>query len=273
MKTALCAVAVVATITAAPAQRWIIPDPGPDKGQIARDRAWAADQAAKKAQKAQEAARAAQAAREALARAAQAAREALARGAALKGKTLRLVNGQTNSIFSPDWCQFSGQVLQVHPGGIRVHGSYSGGGHGYFGDFFVANFPEEVADGESLTLDEYHFAKYVGLYKYSTAIGSFATLRKLDYGFILPEPPAPPPPPAPPAPSPEDKAAAAFKSLQDRAEKGDSHALCELGRCYLEGRGVSKDRGKGLSLLARAAAAGDEEAKGLLRQIGSAYLR
>jgi hypothetical protein len=65
-------------------------------------------------------------------------------------------NFEGNKLFvkTPGWLEFQGKVLEVQKGGIRVEGGY---GESFQvidtnKEFFVANFPYPVADGESIGL-------------------------------------------------------------------------------------------------------------------------
>ncbi len=91
--------------------------------------------------------------------------------------------------------------------------------------------------------------------------------------------PAPVSRPIPPPSIPtHEEQAAARKEQQDAASlalhrtlaaEGDRFGLREMGRRYLEGKRVEKDLGKAMELLSQAAHGGDEDAKALLKEIGS----
>lgn len=172
-----------------------------------------------------------------------------------------------------NWYQFSGTIQQVHHDGIRIKGWY-----GYPFDFtseemefFVANFPYERADGETISATENFTAKEAGVHEYATAIGSHRTIRKLDYGRRAPAPRLHKPSVAQQqlreAKAAQQKAALEAKVLayhQQLAEKGDAYGLCQMGLRYLSGNGVEKDEARGRALLRRAADEGSREAKAVL---------
>lgn len=60
--------------------------------------------------------------------------------------------------------------------------------------------------------------------------------------------------------------ASALPFYERAVAKGDVHAQARLGKMYLGGQGVPRDRAKGKSLLRAAAASGDAEAKSLLKK-------
>ena len=59
-------------------------------------------------------------------------------------------------------------------------------------DFFVANFPCQFAEGETIMPPNFYGAKPAGLYSYTTVLGASRTIHKLDQGIIwTPPPPMP----------------------------------------------------------------------------------
>lgn len=108
----------------------------------------------------------------------------------------RVVDGVTNGIRAKGWCTFHGEVVGVHPDGIRVRGFYTplddpkwrSGAR----EFFVSNFPFETAEGDHIPMRSWYVAKLAGTYRYTTVLGGPRTLHKLDYG----KPVAYTPPPA-----------------------------------------------------------------------------
>jgi hypothetical protein len=177
------------------------------------------------------------------------------------------------------WVAFEGKVIEVQPGGIRLEGDYHGARGGIFygpdAEFFVANYPYDVAEGESVGPSErtltFPLAKISGTYTYATAIGGSHTIRKLDYGKIWT------PPPLTPEQIAEQKAAAekrkaeaakkveeakarALKQNQDAADKGDAYGLLRMGERYRDGDGVPKDLDKARDYLTKASAAGSPTA-------------
>ena len=103
---------------------------------------------------------------------------------------IRIIGGKTNAV-GAGWARIMGHVVGVHPDGIRVDGYYSiAGGDNYEGEFFVANFPYRLAEGDQVdSPTRWFFAKVDGVYTYPTAIGGMRTLRKLDYGKVFTPPP------------------------------------------------------------------------------------
>jgi len=66
----------------------------------------------------------------------------------------RAFDGVKQFVKAPGWMEFRGKVLEVQKGGIRVKGGYGGPFQVVDSDkeFFVANFPYPVADGETVGL-------------------------------------------------------------------------------------------------------------------------
>jgi hypothetical protein len=188
----------------------------------------------------------------------------------------RKIDGVTNYAGGPNWVRFYGKVLQVTEEGVRVKGEYRHPSSSYGSrdvTFFVSDFPYVVADGEDLSYRENLVARESGTYTYPTAIGSVATVRKLEYGFIC-GPPLPPPPSAQEqaaakaaeAKRKADQASATLKHHQELAAKKDPYGLYRMGKRYLEGDGVEKDPERGWQLLRQASLAGHEGAKELLEK-------
>jgi len=111
----------------------------------------------------------------------------------------RAFNGVTNYIKNTDAVEFCGKILEVQPKGVRINGDYDKlFSATYFSsiendsqnqEFFVANFPFEAAENESVPESRHLMAYYVGTYAYTTVNGGSRTIRKLDYGIPC-EPPA-----------------------------------------------------------------------------------
>ncbi|MGA3268066.1 MAG: helix-turn-helix domain-containing protein [Verrucomicrobiota bacterium] len=184
------------------------------------------------------------------------------------------------------WVAFEGEVIEVQPGGVRLRGDYHGAPGGLFygpdAEFFVANYPYDVAEGESVGPSErtltFPLAKISGTYTYPTAIGGSHTIRKLDYGRVWT------PPPLTPEQIAEQKAAAekrkaeaakkveeakarALKQNQDAADKGDAYGLLRMGERYRDGDGVPKDLDKARDYLTKASAAGSPTAADDLKSL------
>ena len=110
----------------------------------------------------------------------------------------RSLNEETNYI-KINGVEFCGKILEVQPGGIRVSGDYNElfSTH-YFPnseddekneEFFVANYPFEAAENETIYESQHLMAWYVGTYTCTTVNGGSRTIRKLDYGIPC-DPPA-----------------------------------------------------------------------------------
>lgn len=190
----------------------------------------------------------------------------------------RIIDGTTNYA-DRGWCWFYGKVLEVQPGGIRIEGGYGLGRdvsqYPFQKEFFVRNFPYVAAENETIDLLACYTAKESGVYNYATAIGGSATLRCLDYGKVY----------TPPPPSPEVVAAAkaagkakadaskktadaaALKSNQAAADKGDAYGLLRMGERYRDGDGVVRDLPTARAYLAKAAAAGSPSAQSALDKL------
>ena len=183
--------------------------------------------------------------------------------------TLKHPDGGGKEIYAPKWYPFSGKVIEVQPGGLRIDG---------FcvlaladGVFFVTNYPYRVAEGDIVQ----GIGKDIGIYSYATVLGGSATLHQLDYGTT----PDPVPPPAPLTPAQIEAAkqalakkkivlaAKALKSNQDDAARGDSYGELRMGERYRDGDGVPKDLALARSWLTKAAAHGEPAAKRDLAQI------
>jgi TPR repeat protein len=201
----------------------------------------------------------------------------------------RVIDGTPNYAKGDDWVEFAGKVLEIQPGkGVRLEGNYNRIGSGatmyYTGnnysafnyEFFVANFPYDVAEGDIISVADRFTAHKTSTYTYKTTAGGSRTIRQIDYGT----------PYAPPALTPEQIAAAkaaqekanvnakanaaaqkqatadrALKFNQDAAAKGDMFGLLRMGERYRDGDGVEKDLAKAKEYLQKAADAGSPTAK------------
>lgn len=188
----------------------------------------------------------------------------------------REINGKTNYAKGDGWVQFEGKVLESQPDGVRIEGWY--GMPGSFGsphmEFFVANFPYKLADGEYLGPLQNLTARESGIHAYRTVLGGSRSLRKLEYGNSCAQPGLP-------QPSAEQQVAAAaaaaakrvtqraaeLKRHEDLAANGDAYGQLKMGERYLKGDGVDEDKSKALDLLLKSAAQGNTAAQALLRKI------
>jgi TPR repeat protein len=190
-----------------------------------------------------------------------------------------VVNGVTNYVKLLG-VEFCGKVVDITPNGVRIEGqygtlcstSYDPANYSSYNDFFVANFPFEVVDGQIISSDEHLMAWYVGTYAYATVNGGSRTIKKLEYGI-------------PCGPAPEfiqqqieaakakavlDKQKAeqgqinAFHWLQSQATNGDVGAQCSLGLHYLNGQGCETNQEQAIFWLQKSAAQGDIEASNKL---------
>jgi TPR repeat protein len=163
------------------------------------------------------------------------------------------------------------------PDGVLVNGFW--GAHDVLEnewgvDFFVANFPYQFAEGETIMPPNFYVAKPAGMYSYATVLVASRTIHKLDHGIIWT-----PPPPIPLTPEQiaaakaiaeqKKKAgeAAALKYNQDPAAKGDAYGLFRMGERYRDGDGVNKDPSKAKEYFEKAAAAGNPEAATALKKL------
>jgi hypothetical protein len=188
---------------------------------------------------------------------------------ALKGRIYREVEGETNSVYGRDWRHFEGRVAQVHSDGMRVEGQLCrlDGRDAERCEFFVVNFPFQVADGDVIASTNFHMGKLVAPHTYATAMGSHRTLRKLDYGRVvqLPAPPEAPPPSAHALAERKAKqAGAVFEFYRVQAEGGDALAQFRLGELYRDGNGVDRDPLKACVWFRRAVAQGHKGAEAAL---------
>jgi hypothetical protein len=199
----------------------------------------------------------------------------------------RVIDGTTNFAKGDDWVEFAGKVLEVQPGnGVRLEGNYNRIGSGatmYFTgnnaedfnyEFFVANFPYDVAEGDIISVADRFTARKTSTYSYKTTAGGSRTIRQIDYGT-----PYVPPPPKPLTPeqiaAAQAKVAAqknaiaakVLKSNQDDAAKGDEYGLLRMGERYRDGDGVEKDLSKAKEYLQKAADAGSPTAKDELSKL------
>ena len=193
----------------------------------------------------------------------------------------RVLNGITNYV-KLQGVEFCGKVVDITPNGVRIEGQYGTlCSTGYYpadysyNDFFVANYPFEVVDGQIISSEEHLMAWYVGTYTYTTVNGSSRTIRKLDYGI--------PCGPAPEFVQEQIEAARAkaildkekweqgqinaVKWLQSQATNGDAGAQCSLGGHYLNGQGCETNREQAIFWLQKSAAQGDIEASNKLASL------
>lgn len=177
----------------------------------------------------------------------------------------RAINGHTNYV-KLDGVEFSGQVVDVTSGGIRIDGVWGTLGlPGHREDFLVVNFPYEVVNDETIQMSEHLMAWYVGTYAYETVNGASRTIHKLDYGV-------------PCGPNP-DQIAALQKEMQEKAEvqhqaelkkletlkegatNGDSAMQYSLGVHYLYGvGGCETNKDAAIFWLSKSAAQGNMDA-------------
>jgi hypothetical protein len=203
----------------------------------------------------------------------------------------RVVDGKIYSAVDDGWVQFSGKVLEVQQGkGIRVLGKYSSYivGHPSSDDddakeFFVANFPYDIADDSEIGHQTVYMAKNTNrTYTYPTVSGGSHTIDMLDYGVPCDEPEAV-------KEDREQKSIAAQAALEaariaeaqkqflvqsnvivwlkPQATNGDASAQCDLGEHYLNGQGCETNKTLAIFWLQKAAAQGYSEASNRLAKI------
>jgi len=111
----------------------------------------------------------------------------------------RLLDGKIYNAKDQNWFLFTGTVLEVRPNGILVDGDFGEPLEKGFGkrNYFVENFPNEtypLADGESI-LANMNLVAHMGgkttcQFTNSTIDLRYETVRRLDYGTIVNNPPA-----------------------------------------------------------------------------------
>lgn len=129
-------------------------------------------------------------------------------------------------------------------------------------EFFVVNFPYLCVENDKIERQAYYMAKVVG----SVTIGD-DTIRKLDYGKVIPTPPELVAAAAAKAAQAKKEADAAVLKLdQEKAAAGNAFYQVRMGRRYLTGKGVEVDLGKARELFEKAAAQGEEDAAAELKK-------
>ena len=111
----------------------------------------------------------------------------------------RFLDGKVCSAKDESWFHFTGQVLEVKPNGILVHGDFGPPLEAGIGErnYFVDNFPIQtypVADGEAIAAPMNFVAHYderAPLYQFTNTTIDMRvnTVRRLDYGKIVSSPP------------------------------------------------------------------------------------
>ncbi len=201
----------------------------------------------------------------------------------------RLIESTTNYARGRGWVQFMGKVVDVADNGIRVAGVYgepmeieyfSSQEHNYK-DFWIENFPYQVANDDVIGTTVNYTALEAGTYSYKTVNGGSRTIRKFDYGIPRQAPP----------PTEEQIAAAkselefkqakakekarqsqqaqqnAAKLYQKMASEGNEFGQLHLAECYMNGSGVERDLEKAKTYLDLSAAQGNDQAKELLKKL------
>jgi len=181
------------------------------------------------------------------------------------------VNGFESICGTVSWVSKDG-VLFSEPGG---------------NDFFVANFPYQLADGDQLGfgwMKDRYFAKADGVYAYTTVLGASRTVHKYDYYQLTPPPPKPMTPEeiaaakvAAEKATADAKIVAAKKKAQsavatikfytDKANAGDADAQNRLGEIYRDGEYCAKDIPTARVWFAKAAAQGNAKAADALKKL------
>ena len=111
----------------------------------------------------------------------------------------RLLAGKVCNAKDASWVHFNGQILEIKPNGILVHGDFGPPLEAGFGerDYFVEDFPVQtypMADGEEITASM-NFVAYLGektsIYQFTNTTIDLRvnTVRRLDYGKIVVSPP------------------------------------------------------------------------------------
>jgi len=181
----------------------------------------------------------------------------------------RIIDGTTNYAKGGDWVQFVGQVVQVHPKGVRVKGGY---GSPLLlensSEFILVNFPYPAADGEEFALNDHWSAMFSGTISFSITTNIAETLRALDYGK--------------PCDTPawvvaaikakndqkkQDMAISTFTFRKQKADKGDAEYQFLTGECFRTGYGVGMDLNQAREWYRKAAAQDHAKAKAALEKL------
>jgi len=94
------------------------------------------------------------------------------------GVSGRMVESVTENLDSASFRRLRGKVLESHAKGVRVSLSFNNK------TVFIANTPGAYADDDGIDC----YAKYVGLYRYTTVQGALATIEKYDWGTSVEAP-------------------------------------------------------------------------------------
>jgi len=170
----------------------------------------------------------------------------------------RVLNDKTNFAKGPEWVQFEGIVASVTADGLVVRGSFGpplfymlpNNGGATSGNFFLSNYPRQVAIGQALS----RYDRLVAMKS-----GDKNNMPDLEYGAVY----VPELTEAQKAQLSQAKVNSANKVLawqKELAEKGDAYGQYKMGMRYLNGDGVDKDAEKGKDFLTKAAAQGNRDA-------------
>ncbi|MHC1762906.1 MAG: tetratricopeptide repeat protein [Verrucomicrobiia bacterium] len=167
------------------------------------------------------------------------------------------INRQTSAArVLPNWEFINGRVIQVLPNGLLLSGGNS--------PVLLRNHPSQsvITEADRVSVA----AMRIGRYTYRNAFGASATIPEYDFGK----------PVDPPgrgvsqlkrmaeSQDPDEPERRVVEFQKKRAAEGSVEAAFELGKRYLEGRGVDKDADQARRYLQQAAAGDHKEAKALL---------
>ena len=194
----------------------------------------------------------------------------------------RAIDGTTNYV-KLDGVEFIGKIVDISPDGVIINGTYGPLFRTFYApsvyqysDYFVAHFPFEVENDQTLSRNEHLMAWDTGhTYTYTTVRGSSRTIHKLDYGI----------PCGIPAELLQQQAAIAkanaeraarraaegrtntFIWLQQQSTNGDASVQYRLGLHYLNGDGCATNRVEAVKWFTIAADRGSVEASNKLETL------
>jgi hypothetical protein len=173
---------------------------------------------------------------------------------------VRVINGQAQAVKpSSQWVPLNGKIIGVTKEGVLVHGN-CGNALDEEIDFFIANFPYQVAEGDYVGLDPTVLGQRAGVHKYVTVLGAIRTIHKFDYGALPGSPPArivtPEMQAAAKAAADKKKASgdlATFKFHIEHAIAGSEASQRRLAELYAKGIGCEVDTNAAAAWLRAAA--------------------
>lgn len=176
---------------------------------------------------------------------------------------------QRGRLSSSEWKCVGGEVISVVAEGVLIS-------QGRSSTAFIRHCRDHAIDGQGI----YTYAvRTGGVYQYETAIGARATAEEYDVGEALtaeelkalqPKPPTPEQVAAQKSKTTavnDRAAAAALKSNQDAAARGDEYGQLRMGQRYLAGEGVARDAAQARKYFILAASQGNTSASNALQRL------